>query len=128
MNWEFEIGIGSVLITIGLGLALTLPPAGWPNMPAYFVHVGVVAGLTFFVYGLALVVVGRLRFLSKSESPFKCLVLWDMILTRKTVRFSMFIITLAVIFLLPALIAVRPLFAKLPPVRDHCRPAASASD
>jgi hypothetical protein len=52
VSWEFELGVGSILITIGLGLALTLPPVWWPNMPPYFAHAGIIAGVTFLFMDL----------------------------------------------------------------------------
>ncbi len=57
MRGDF-IGAGLTIVGIGVALVLTLPPAAWPKMPPWLVHLGIAAGGALIIAGTVTTIIG----------------------------------------------------------------------
>jgi hypothetical protein len=101
VSWEFELGVGSISVAVGLAWALTLPPPWWPSMPPYLLHASILAGVAFLASGVALVVTATLRSRPKCRQSFRYLDLWDIVWASKRARLSILAAALTIVFGLP---------------------------
>jgi len=105
--WEVEMTIGGVLIAVGSGLLLGLPPQWWPDMGRYWLGVGLCLGAEIFAPGVFLVVVAAFRRLS-TESPTRIVKGWDAMWTRKRAGLAVSLGLLAVLVLPAFYVAAVP--------------------